>query len=68
MTYTTSNGAMSPLTLDQMERAMREVGLLPASNEWMLISPDGRVWRGDVQRIFMVLAPHHPLLKLGSNT
>ena len=67
MSYTTSNG-MLPLTLDQMERAMREVGLLPASNEWMLINPDGKVWRGDVQHIFMVLAPHHPLLKLGSNT
>ncbi len=67
MSYTTSNG-MSPLTLDQMERAMREVGPLPASNEWMLISPDGKVWRGDVQHIFMVLAPHHPLLKIGSNT
>jgi hypothetical protein len=68
MTYTTSNGAMSPLTLDQMERAMREVGLLPKNNEWTLVSPDGKVWRGDVQHIFMVLAPHHPLLKPGSNT
>lgn len=67
MSYTTSNG-MSPLTLDQLERAMREVDLLPKNDGWMLVSPDGKVWRGDVQHIFMVLAPHHPLLKPGSNT
>lgn len=66
MSYTISNG-MSPLTLDQLERAMREVDLLPKNDEWMLVSPDGKVWRGDVQHIFMVLAPHHPLLKLGGN-
>ncbi len=68
MTHTTSNGAMSSLTLDQLERAMREVGLVSAPTDWTLVSPDGRVWKGDVQHMFMVLAPHHPLLKFGGRT
>jgi hypothetical protein len=38
---------------------------LRTSNEWMLVAPDGRVWiTSDVQDLFMVLSPHHPLLKV----
>lgn len=67
MSHTASN-VMLPIALDQIERAMREVDLLPKNDEWTLGSPDGKVWRGDVRHIFMVLAPHHPLLRTGSNT
>jgi hypothetical protein len=35
------------------------------ATEWVLISPDGRMWKTeDVRELFAVLAPHHPLLKL----
>jgi hypothetical protein len=38
---------------------------LRTSNEWLLVAPDGRVWiTADVQDLFMVLSPHHPLLKV----
>lgn len=65
MTGTVSTGGQQPVTLEAMMRAMREVDLVAQPTEWTLIAPDGRVWRGDVQHMFMVLAPHHPLLKIG---
>ena len=34
------------------------------NKEWLLMSPDGRVWvTQDVKKLFCILATHHPLLK-----
>ena len=38
----------------------------PLETDWMLVSPDGRIWKGDVTKLFAVLAQHHPMLKLSA--
>ena len=64
MTHTTASTNNQPsFTLEDVQRARDAIEKLSHNNEWMLIAPDGRMWKGDAQRMFMVLAPHHPLLK-----
>lgn len=67
MTTTTSNHNMRPVTPEEMRRVMAELDLRlePPNQDWLLMAPDGRVWKGDVQTMFCVLAPHHPYLQIG---
>ena len=46
--------------------AMQEVELLATPTDWILLSPDGKVWKGDPLKLLQVLMPHHPLLKTPS--
>jgi hypothetical protein len=61
-TYTSANPNAHSLSLDELERVVKDLEKLMLPDEWMLMSPDGRVWKGDVQKLILVLAPHHPLL------
>jgi len=54
-----------PVSVAGMEQAMREIGLLPKQTDWVLVSPEGRVWKGDLPHVFSVLVAHHPLFKFG---
>jgi hypothetical protein len=59
-TYTTHSTSVLDLLA-----AREAVDRIKPVNEWMLVAPDGRVWiTADVQELFMVLSPHHPLLKV----
>ena len=59
------SGSQGTLTLDML----REVGAKldaqskSVNQDWVVIDPQGRVYRGDIQRVFAILAPRHPLLK-----
>lgn len=66
MTTTTASTSITsaPSVLD-LVAARIAIDAGAPSKEWMLISPDGRAWvTEDVQKLFAVLAPYHPLLKL----
>lgn len=64
MTTTASTGDMQPVSLEAIQRAMREIDLLPRNKEWMLIDPNGNMWKTeDVAKLMGVLATHHPLLR-----
>ena len=59
---TASTNTSPPPRLDdlkEMERVMKEL----APSAWMLLSPDGRAWKGKPEELLQVLMPHHPLLK-----
>lgn len=59
---TATTGASTPLSLEAMQRVMRELELLP-QQPWTLIAPDGRVWvQQDPAELLKVLLPFHPLL------
>lgn len=50
-------------TLEQVIEAKRKIEKLP-KGEWLLISPDGRIWGSpDPAELLPVLLPYHPLLK-----
>jgi hypothetical protein len=58
---TASTGSATTLTLESLNAALAK--LPPRNTEWMLISPEGHVYKGDVQTMFRVLAPHHSVVQ-----
>ena len=64
MSETTASTNTNPLaTLDQMLEAKRKFDKLP-KGEWLLISPDGRVWGSpNPAELLPILIPYHPLLQ-----
>ena len=61
---TTSNHDQTTLTLADLEKVVDAVKTLQPDNDWMLASPDGRVWKGKPDKLLQVLIPYHPLLKV----
>jgi len=52
---------MSTLNLETIRNLLATVE--PPKDEWMLLSPDGKIYKGNVQLLMQVLAPHHPLMQ-----
>lgn len=46
-----------------LEQAMREIGLLTKPDQWLLIDPQGRMYRGTVEQMLAVLVRQHPLMR-----
>ena len=44
--------------------AMREIELLPKLDQWVLIDPYGRMYRGTVEQVMPVLAAEHRMTKM----
>lgn len=64
MSHTTAHtGCQTTITLEDLKRAMREIDLLPRPTEWVLVSPDGKVWKAEPWDLLKVLMPYHPLFK-----
>lgn len=52
------------LTIDDILAAVEKVKALPKpSTEWTVISPDGKMYRGEVQDVMRPLLAAHPLMK-----
>lgn len=66
MSYTATTNSTQLPTIADIERAKEAMEKLSLGTDWILVSPDGHMYKGDVQRLFMILAQHHPLLKMGS--
>lgn len=65
MSTTASTSNMKPISAADIERAMREIDLLPKNKDWLLMDPAGNYWKTDDIAVLMgVLAQHHPLLKM----
>lgn len=63
-TATTAATNSTPLpTLDELQAAINQIP--PIDTDWILASPDGRMWKGDIAKLFSILAQHHPLMKPG---
>lgn len=64
MSTTASTSNMKPLTAADIERAMREIDLLPKNKDWLLMDPTGNCWKTDDIAILMgILVRHHPLMR-----
>lgn len=60
---TATTGPMQPVSLEKIHQVVRELELVPRLTEWVLCSPDGKMWKGKPEELLQVLMPHHPLLK-----
>lgn len=38
----------------------------PVDTQWLLVAPDGRVWRAEPKDLLQVLVPYHPLLSMAN--
>lgn len=64
MSATASTGTMKALSIADIERAMREIDLLPKNKDWLLMDPAGNCWKtDDIAKLMSVLASHHPWLR-----
>ena len=65
LTTTGSTGlGQKPLTLDDILDAMEKIKKMPRPlKEWIVISPDGRMYRGEAQDVIRPLIEAHPLMK-----
>jgi hypothetical protein len=63
VTSTASTNAPRTVTTAEVLSAMREIDLLPKQTDWVLLAPDGRMWKGEPEKLLQVLMPQHPLLK-----
>lgn len=58
----TSSGFGDVMTLEKMLEALKLVKPYKEDN-FMLITPEGKVFKGDVMVMFRALAQYHPLFK-----
>lgn len=63
MNTTASTIGVQPVSLEKMRQVMLELELTTRPTEWLLCSPDGKMWNGKPEELLQVLMPHHPLLK-----
>ena len=57
-------GDMKPVSLETLKRAMQEIDLLPKPDQWLVIDPQGRMYKRKVEDVTRVLLAEHPLLKM----
>lgn len=56
---------MQPVSVETLKRAMQEIDLLPKPDQWILIDPQGRMYKGTVDQVALKLMQSHPLMQLG---
>ncbi len=54
---------MQPVSIETLKKAMKELELLPKPDQWLVVDPHGRMYKGDVEQMTRVLLAQHPLLK-----
>ena len=65
-TSSISTAAINPqvFSLEEMKKAAEEVlGKKGNNTDWILVSPDGKMYRGSLETITSVVAVHHPMFK-----
>lgn len=63
----TGNGIS--MTVDDVKKAIDAVSELnkslePKNKEWFLVTPDGKVYKGNIELMMRVMVQHHPLFKI----
>lgn len=54
---------MRPVSVETLTRAMREINLLPKPDQWLVVDPQGRMYKGTVEQMTRVLVQAHPLMR-----
>lgn len=42
---------VKPVSMAALDNAMREIGLLPKLDQWVLVSPEGQMYKGTIEQI-----------------
>lgn len=59
---TTSNESdLGTLNFKTLEDAILELRSLPKRDQWLLVDPNGTVFKGDIKAILRVIMQNHPI-------
>lgn len=59
------NQFSTSISYEDLEKVIDEVQKLAKKNdEWVLMSPNGMIYRGSAEEMIRMLAPHHPLMTI----
>lgn len=61
-TATTAGTFNDVLSIKSINDLKREITSLNAKAEWMLVSPNGQMYKGTPQDMMRVLIPFHPIM------
>ena len=54
---------MQPVSVETLTWAMQEIDLLPKPDKWIVIDPQGQMYKGTVEQMTLVLVQAHPLMR-----
>ena len=60
---TANHGPQVALTFETLARTLKTLESCKPKDEWILIDPQGRAWKGTFDQTFSHLAAQHPFLK-----
>jgi len=61
--FTGTEGFRQNLTLDVLLKAMAELEKIPKNDQWLVVDPQGKIYKGTVTQVLPVLIEQHPLHK-----
>ena len=56
--------SLEPVNIETVPNAMREIEFLQELDQWIVIDPQGRMYKGKVEEVTRVLLAEHPLMKM----
>lgn len=63
ITASANHGPQAALTFETLARTLKTLESCKPKDEWILIDPQGRAWKGTFNQTFSHLAAQHPFLK-----
>lgn len=52
---------MSTMTLELLQEMIDKLKAIPKNDQWVLINPEGEIYKGTVQQMSLILLKRHPL-------
>ena len=55
---------MSTMTIELLQEMIDKLKAIPKNDQWILINPEGEIYKGTVQQMSIVLLQRHPLFQM----
>ena len=52
-----------PMTVEVLKEAMAKLAAIPKNDQWLVVTPEGEMYRGTVTQVLPLLIERHPLHK-----
>ena len=64
MTQTNANpDNLHTVSAETLSKVLRDIDLLPKLDQWVVIDPQGNLYRGTIEQMTGVLMRQHPLMR-----
>jgi hypothetical protein len=52
-----------PFTVELLKEAMAKMAAIPKNDQWLVVTPEGDIYKGTIIQVLPVLIQRHPLCK-----